>query len=375
MARDSVTRTVVMVGTALETHGGIAAVLSSWRSAGLFRRWPVEYIETHCRGSRLDKLACAIGALLAFLSLAARRRHAVLHVHCASRASFWRKSVFMALALAIRWPIVLHLHGGRLERFYGEECGPLRKAVVRFFLARAACVAVLSERWAAWVRSIAPTARTACIVNPVAWPSSVPVVRDNARVAFVAHCVESKGIFDLFEAIAALRADIPGVRLVCAGEGELANVRDRARALGIGSRVRLAGWMNPRQLDELLARSAVFVLPSHAEGVPVSLLEAMAAGCPVIASAIGGIPDVIRDGENGLLVPPGDPAALAAALSRLLVDRELACRLAARGRETVRERHGVQRSLDQLGRIYAALGVRTGKASRPESMPTLQETS
>ncbi len=107
----------------------------------------------------------------------------------------------------------------------------------------------------------------------------------------------------------------------------------------------------------------------------MSLLEAMAAGCPVVATTVGGIPDVIRDGENGLLVAPGDPEALAAALRRLLVDRELACRLAAAARETVRQGHSVQRSLEDLGRIYADLGVRSGPARSRDSAPRLQETS
>jgi glycosyltransferase involved in cell wall biosynthesis len=367
-------RMVVMLGTAFESHGGIAAVLASWRSAGLFRRWPVEYVETHCQGSRMDKLACAAGALLAIASLALRSR-AVLHVHCASRASFWRKSVFMALAQLVRWPVVLHLHGGGIERFYAQECGAARKAIVRHFLARADCVAVVSERWAAWVRSVAPEARVARIANPVACPSSVPLVRDGARIAFVAQCARGKGIFDLLEAIAQLRRDIPAVELACAGDGDLAAVRHRARELGIGANVRLTGWIDARQRDDLLAQSSVFVLPSHAEGVPVSLLEAMAAGCPVVATAVGGIPDVIGDGENGLLVAPGDPAALAAALRRLLVDRSLACRLAAAARETVRQGHGVQRSLEDLGRIYAGLGVRSGPARSRDSVPRLQEIS
>jgi glycosyltransferase involved in cell wall biosynthesis len=365
---------VVMLGTAFETHGGIASVLASWRSAGLFRRWPVEYVETHCQGSRMDKLACAAGALLAVASVALRSR-AVLHVHCASRASFWRKSVFMALARLVRWPVVLHLHGGRFERFYAQECGPVRKAIVRHFLARAERVAVVSERWGAWVRSVVPEARVACIANPVAGPSSVPLAREGARIAFVGHCTEGKGIFDLLEATALLRRDIPSVQLECAGDGDLIAVRRRARELGLGASVRLAGWIDPRQRDDLLAQCSVFVLPSYAECVPVSLLEAMAAGCPVVATTVGGIPDVIRDGENGLLVAPGDPHALAVAVRRVLVDRGLACRLAGAARETVRQGHGVQRSLEDLGRIYADLGVHPGPTRSRDSTPQLQETA
>ena len=144
---------IVMIGTDLETHGGISAVLAAWHGAGLFERWPVTYIATHRDGSRLAKALRAIDAALTFAWLACRVRCAVLHVHGASRASFWRKAPFMAVALAIGWPVVFHLHGGGFAAFYERECGPMRRAVVRFFLERAARIVVLSDRWAAWARA------------------------------------------------------------------------------------------------------------------------------------------------------------------------------------------------------------------------------
>jgi glycosyltransferase involved in cell wall biosynthesis len=120
----------------------------------------------------------------------------------------------------------------------------------------------------------------------------------------------------------------------------------------------LPGWIGRSRRGELLRRTAVFVLPSHAEGLPVSLLEAMAAGCPVIASAVGGIPDVITDGVNGLLVPAHDRDALALALHRLLVDRRLAARLGREARNTIARRYTVEQAVERLEQIYSGLGVR-----------------
>ena len=93
---------VVMIGTDPETHGGISAVLRVWEDAGLFRRWPVTYIPTHRDGTRLQKLLRALDALVTFAGLACRVPCAVVHVHAASRASFWRKAPFMALAALLR---------------------------------------------------------------------------------------------------------------------------------------------------------------------------------------------------------------------------------------------------------------------------------
>ena len=347
---------VVMIGTDPGTHGGIAAALNTWEAAGLFAAWPVTYIATHCDGSKWRKLGRAIAALAQFTWLLLRVRCAILHVHGASRASFWRKAPFMAVGLALGWPVVFHLHGGGFAAFYERECGPLRRAVVRFFLERAARIVVLSDRWGAWVRSTFAHARVTCV------PNAVPAVRAEAtrsfeRIAFVGRLTRDKGVFDLLEAVALLREWRPAVRVELAGDGDADEVARHAHALGIGDRVLIRGWCDPAERGQLLARSGLFVLPSRAEGVPMSLLEAMAAGCAVVATGVGGIPDVVRDGANGLLVGEGDPTALAAAITRLLANRPLASRLAREGRDTVARRHSPAGAIEKLGQVYSELGV------------------
>jgi glycosyltransferase involved in cell wall biosynthesis len=349
---------IVMVGTSFQTRGGIAAVLEAYRNAGLFDRWPIDYVATHRDGSRLLKFLKAIDGLVVFVAMLCRHPRAVLHVHSASRASFWRKSVIMALALAARWPVIFHLHGGGFATFYDAECGPVRRALVRFFLDRAACIVVVSERWCAWMHRATRNPRIVSIANPVTMPPAAALPREEALVAFAGRCAESKGIFDLVAATAALAPERPGLRLECAGDGDLEAVRSRARELGLGTRVALPGWIARRPMNSLLARATVFALPSHAEGMPVALLEAMAAGCPVVASAVGGIPDLIDDGFNGLLVPAGDPAALARAIARLLDDPPLAAAMGRAARATIASRFTAERSVETLGRLYASFGIR-----------------
>jgi glycosyltransferase involved in cell wall biosynthesis len=345
-----------MIGTDPATHGGISAALESWDRAGLFGRWPITYIPTHRDGSRLQKLSRAAAGFATFVALLARVPCAVLHVHGASRASFWRKAPFMALALAARWPVVFHLHGGGFAGFYEHECGPAGRAVVRFLLERAACVVVVSQRWADWMRRTLPRARVACVPNAVALPAVAPARRIAGRLAFVGRLGADKGVFELLDAVAALRASHPEIRLELAGDGDIAAVAARVRALGIGDRVLARGWCDAAARARLLADAAVFVLPSHAEGLPMSLLEAMAAGCPVVASRVGGIPDVVRDGVNGLLVPAGDSRALAAALARLLSEHDLGRRLGRAGRMSVACSHAPAAAVERIGRIYSGLG-------------------
>ena len=358
---------VVMIGTSLQTRGGIASVVRAWREAGLFERRPIVHVATHRDGPALAKLGTFCRALVTVAGLMLRHRRAVLYVHGASRASFWRKSWFMAMALVARWPVVFHLHGGGFARFFESECGPLRRAIVRFFLDRAAAIVAVSGRWQAWLETATRNPNVVCIPNAVALSPVSSVAREEGLVLFAGRCCEGKGVFELLEAMSCL----PHLRLVCAGDGDLDRVRLRASELGLESRVTLTGWIGRDACAELLRGCTVFVLPSHAEGVPMSLLEAMAAGAPVVASAVGGIPDIVSHGENGLLVTPGDAASLAHAIGRIARDRGLAARLGAAARDTVASGFTAERAVERVEALLATLDEQPA-ASAPRA---LQEMS
>ncbi len=348
-------RRLIMLGTAFESRGGIGAVVNAYRAYGLFERWPIDYVPTHRDGGAVRKLLTLIKALLTVITLLARHRRAVMHVHSASRASFWRKSIFITLAMCAKCPVILHLHGGGFARFYDAECGKVRRRIIRFFLERATRVIVLSERWRAWITGIADNRQVVCIPNPVPPAEEWSLSPRRNMVLFLGRLERRKGIFDLLDAVAALRAHIPDLELVCAGDGDPGPVARYAGRLGIEDAVSLPGWVGPAEKQSLMNLAAVYVLPSYAEGLPVSLLEAMAAGVPVAATSVGGIPDVVADGVNGFLFAPGDRPMLQRLLRRLMHDPELGKRMALAARETVRLRFSAEHVLAQLDKLYGDL--------------------
>jgi glycosyltransferase involved in cell wall biosynthesis len=358
---------LVMLGAVSETRSSIAAVVETYRANGLFKRWPIDYLATHGDVGPLQNLSLALNALRRFAALLARHRRVVLHAHCAFDAGFWREAVFMAVAIAARCPVILQLHGSGFERFYDRSSAPAR-ALIRFFLERAACVAVPSESLRAWTRGIARESNPVCLPNPVP-ESSVQRQADGQNlVLFLGRLDAGKGIFDLLEAIAALRAEssaqFSDLRLVCAGEGDRAGVARYAQQLGIAEAVKFTGWVGPSGKRALLEHAAVFALPSYDETLPMSVLEAMSAGVPVVVSPVGGLPEVVVDGVSGYLVAPGDTATLKRALGRLLLDRKLGERVGAAGRESVRLRYAAERVLPELENLYTAAGL-NGLAKRP----------
>jgi glycosyltransferase involved in cell wall biosynthesis len=144
---------------------------------------------------------------------------------------------------------------------------------------------------------------------------------------------------------------------VLAGNGDVEALRRLAAPLNAGTqedpveRVRVLSWIDTDERDRLLAESDVFVLPSYLEGVPMSLLEAMAAGLPSVTTPVGGIPDVFTHGREGLMVSPGDRAQLTSALAQLIRDRELRLACGQRAQERVRS-HDVHAYALNLSGIY-----------------------
>jgi glycosyltransferase involved in cell wall biosynthesis len=144
------------------------------------------------------------------------------------------------------------------------------------------------------------------------------------------------------------------MHLVAVGGGELRDDLARhAEGAGLAARVHWVGAR--RDLGNLLAAMDMFVMPSLWEGLPLSLVLAMGAGVPVVATAIAGIPEVVQDGRSGLLVPPGDPVALGAALARLADDPVLRARMGREGRASVLPRFGVDRYVDAIVGLYDEL--------------------
>jgi glycosyltransferase involved in cell wall biosynthesis len=180
-------------------------------------------------------------------------------------------------------------------------------------------------------------------------PSGEPLVLT------VAHLRSQKGL----DALVLAAAAVPHARFAIAGEGPERGRLERAiRDAGLGGRVLLLG--SRQDVPRLLAACDLFVLPSRYEGLPLAVLEAMAAGRAVVATSVGGTSEAISNGEHGLLVPPDDPAALAGAVARLLADPEGARRMAARARARLLEHFTAARMTAEVSAIYERLLARHG---------------
>jgi glycosyltransferase involved in cell wall biosynthesis len=175
--------------------------------------------------------------------------------------------------------------------------------------------------------------RVSVLVNPAPPPSVVePTALERGTFVFVGRLTEQKDIPTLLQAL----CDVPEARVELVGDGpERPRLERRAAELHLDGRVRFVGSLDRREVLSHLAGARAAVLPSAWENLPHAAVEALAVGTPVVATAVGGVPEVVHDGENGLLVPPRDPARLATALRSLLDDDALHARLAANAAPSV----------------------------------------
>jgi glycosyltransferase involved in cell wall biosynthesis len=175
-----------------------------------------------------------------------------------------------------------------------------------------------------------------------------------------------KAVEVMIAATALLRTRHPDVRLLIAGEGDTAGLQAVAAAHGVGDAVSLLGSRG--DVADLLATATAGVLSSDFEGMPLAVLEYMAAGLPVVATDVGGLPEIVRDGETGFLVPPRDPEALAERVSQLLSDPALARDMGERGRRRQREEFSRDAMVAQVSELYRRL-LRTNGVSAPATTP------
>jgi glycosyltransferase involved in cell wall biosynthesis len=191
--------------------------------------------------------------------------------------------------------------------------------------------------------------------------------RAGGPAVFVARLAPEKDVPTLLRATALICRQRPGFRLAIAGDGpSLPEMRRLVSDLNIADRVQFLGLVH--NVPALLAEARLFVLSSISEGVPLTLLEAMASGLPVVATSVGGTPEVVNDCETGLLVPPRDPPALAAAMTRLLDDNDLARTMGEAGRRRVERHFDIRQMVATYERIYLGSGRETIMEDRHDGL-------
>jgi glycosyltransferase involved in cell wall biosynthesis len=338
--------------------GGMAASIQALLDSPLADEYELDVIPTYAGAKALSRLGIFLLALLRLTAWSLRGRGRIVHIHMTVRGSSYRKSVCVLLAKALRRRVVLHVHSGAIEvtRFRATLSG-LSLRLISFAYGAADVVLSVSDAGAAAVESAYRLDEVVNVLNPAPVVALVERPRAAAgepvEVVFLGGFANPvKGGEEMVAAVGqALERGAP-LRVTLAGPGEPSATGEALIARH--DSVRWAGWLDPPAKDAVLREAEVFVMPSLSEGLPMALLEAMAYRLAIVAGDVGGIPEVVGDGGEALLVPAGDPGALADVLARLAADPVLREELSAAAARRVEE-FSPDRVASRLAAIYATL--------------------
>ncbi len=312
-------------------RGGMRSVIDAY--ATVFD--PFKIIFTQKEGSTAKKIMVGIASMSQFIwRLLTDRKIKVVHAHVSMGMSFYRKSAFLFVANLFGKKTVFHCHGSKAEQFYSSG-----SRAVHATLSNVDAVVVLSDFWKEFFGDKG-CKKIVVVRNPVPSPhiDRHPVGDGLVHFALIGLIGDRKGCFDVVKMAEKYHSQLSGkVMIHLAGNGEGERLQHDIDCLGLADVLIYEGWADAEKKTALLNSTDVYFLPSHNEGVPISILEGMTYGLPVLSTPVGGIPSVVKEGENGLLVPPGDIAGMFKAIMTLSSDSALRDKMGARSREISRE--------------------------------------
>ena len=350
---------ICMIVPSFEAKGGITSVVRGYRGSDLEKRYQIRYIETYCDGVKVKKLAKAIRAYALFLWTLIVFKPDLIHIHSSFGASFYRKAPFICIASLLQIPVVNHIHGSELDRFYRKK-PEYHQSFIRTVFKKCSRILVLSEQWREQFTELIDLNQMDVVANYSICPKKKFENRNkqDPSVLFLGFLSELKGCFDIPKVAESVAKEIKDVHFVLAGSGtagDLQQIQALAKEQGVEKQLVFPGWANGKEKDGLLQQASVFFLPSYTEGMPMSILEAMGYGLPVVSTTVGGIPELVEHGKSGFLLEPGDTEGFAEAIITLLKDSRKRMEMGQAGLSHVQENYSLEKHIGSLMNVYDSL--------------------
>lgn len=300
--------------------GGVAQVLYNY-SQFIFD--PFNIIVDSKSGSTTLKLLVFIKACVILVFRLLSNKYKIVHIHTSSYNSFKRSSYFLAISKFFHKKVVLHIHGGGFVDFYKTNPKWITKV-----LDKADCIITLSMKWKQYFETITSIPTVAIVENLI--PPVDEIQKDSCNdnkvhLLFLGLITEEKGIFDLLKLVSEKKSFFYENNAVfhIAGNGEVDRLLELIDSYNLGEIVKFEGWVAGEHKINLLKKMDAFILPSYAEGLPLSILEAMSFSLPIIATNVGGIPEIVENNINGYLISPKNNSQLFEAISKIVAQPEL----------------------------------------------------
>ncbi|MEW6531054.1 MAG: glycosyltransferase family 4 protein [Thermodesulfobacteriota bacterium] len=365
---------ILLVGPVPPPFGGIASVMEDILHSELSTDYEIDVLSGPVpyppwAQMILTRSLFRIWWLIAFLVRTIVRRYDVVHIQ-SSGSGFLGNAAYALLARFTPAKVLFHLHGTDWDYFY-TNASRTRRRLIRWGLSLPHCIVVLYSLWAEKLRGIGlsqPITVVRNFVHDRPQPDREAVLRTREElglgdadfvVLFVGSVGWRKGVFDILKAAPLVAAQDDSIRFVLAGgeedPGEMNQILDIVRTENLERWVKVLAEIERSSVPALLGTADLFLLPSYIEGMPISIIEALRAGVPVISTPVGGIPEMIEDRISGILIKPGQPEEIAQGVLDLRRDDSLRARLGATGREVFVEKFEYSKGIHEIRALYQSL--------------------
>jgi glycosyltransferase involved in cell wall biosynthesis len=349
---------VLLIGPSINrTKGGIATVINDLKSSNNEDN-AIEYrhIISHVEGNKLEK--AWVGAM-ALIKVMLTRKYDIMHIHVATDASFFRKSLFVLLAYLFQKKVIMHVHGAGFDSFFNNSLAFVQWYIRKIF-ALCSKTLVLSDYWKSFFTKNIIDKNVEVLLNGVYaedFKRCNTVPENLFRFLFLGRLGQRKGIYDLLKAIDILvnKRYYTDIFFYLAGDGDINQVKKIIEAKGLQKNVQLLGWVGDDDKLEYLQKADTMILPSYNEGLPMSILESMAAGKIIISSRVGGIPDLVTEHENGYLINPGDVEGLCNYIIKVISHPEEMAVISDRNIKKIKETYDLPKIHAQLFEMYYSI--------------------
>lgn len=347
---------IIVVGTS--ANGGIRSVIKAYEKSGFYSENNMIFIETCNDKIILKRFYIALTAFTRIFYYTVTGKVSLIHMHMSMRGSFFRKLIIFRIAKLKIIPTIIHLHGSEFKEFY-DGSPVIVKKVIKYLLDSVSCIVVLSNSWKKYISSL--TKNKIFIINnfvpDIYRDEEKQLNRKRSNILYLGVFGARKGIYDLIKVFAEINEQMKGIKLICAGNGEIEQVNQIIKELNLSNKAINLGWISGEQKLNVLNESAIFVLPSYNEGLPMAIIEAMSCSMAVVATNVGGIPEIV-DKKTGILVNPGNIVQLKNALLDLLtMDESEFEKICRQSRDRYEREYSSMHNLSQMHEIYTRLGV------------------
>lgn len=340
---------VLVIATSSKTRGGITSVVKAHQTGEQWEKYHCKWIETHRDGNSFRKLWYLFSALLQYIILLPF--YDIIHIHIATTQSAKRKLLFFYPAKWMRKKIIFHFHPSN-EKFLFE---PYNQKLYKRLFSQADLVLVLSEQWKKWIKdALGITEHIEVLYNPCPKVNRRDDIREN-YILFAGTIIPRKGYGDLIKAFSLIAEKHSNWKVVFAGNGEIENAKKIATDCGVSQQIKFIGWVKGEKKENVFQKASIYCLASDGEGFPMGVLDAWAYGIPCVVTPVGGIPDIVKDGVNGLIYHVGDIKELASKLDLLISNEDLRKSIVKETDKYVNNDFNVSVINKKLGEIYSRL--------------------